>query len=130
MRKQLEEAAETVHTELGSGWSESIYHKALIRELGERGVPHFTEGSISVMYKGWSVGTRRPDLSVETDDGQLIIVELKAGNNRGSSQLNQYLEMAEASQDLGEIQGGALIQFNDELSFEFVQLDDTNMDTE
>jgi GxxExxY protein len=124
MREQLEEAAEAVFAELGPGWSESVYHKAMIRELSERGIPHYTEGSIAVMYKGWSVGTRRPDISVQTDEpGSVIIVELKAGSNRGQSQLKQYLKMGEASVDLGTISGGMLIQFNDKLECEYFERD-------
>lgn len=122
MREQLEEAAEAVFAELGPGWSESVYHKAMLRELSERGIPHYTEGSIAVMYKGWSVGTRRPDISVQTNDS-VIIVELKAGSNRGQSQLKQYLKMGEASADLGTISGGALIQFNDDLECEYFDTD-------
>lgn len=135
MREALLEAAEEVFEYLGPGWSENIYHKALIRELGERKIPVYTEGSLSVMYKGWSVGTRRPDLSIEMDDGRSIVVELKAGSNSGRAQLEQYLEMAETSQDLGEIRGGAVIRFNTELEYEFIELgpepnpDDRNVDS-
>lgn len=123
MREQIEEAAEAVFAELGPGWSESVYHKAMIRELSERGIPHYTEGSIAVMYKGWSVGTRRPDISVQNDDNSVTIVELKAGSNRGRSQLEQYLRMGEASADLGTISGGMLIQFNDDLECEYFERD-------
>lgn len=123
MRERLVEAAEEVFDELGSGWSESIYHKALIRELSERKIPHYTEGSLSVMYKGGSVGTRRPDLMVHSE-GESIIVELKAGSNRGSDQLRQYLDMAKESQDLrGSVSGGALIKFNNELEYVFIGFD-------
>jgi GxxExxY protein len=122
MRESLREAAEEVFEELGPGWSESIYHKALIRELGHRGIPVYTEGSLSVMYKGGSVGTRRPDLMVQMEDGRSIMVELKAGSSRGKAQLMQYLDMGEKTRDLGEIRGGALIKFNEEVEFEFVEL--------
>jgi len=74
------------------------------------------------MYKGGSVGTRRPDLMVQMEDDRSVIVELKAGSNRGMSQLAQYLDMAEATNDLGKIRGGALIKFNDEMEFEFIEL--------
>jgi GxxExxY protein len=136
MRECIREAAEEVFDELGPGWSESIYHKALIRELGHRGIPVYTEGSLSVMYKGGSVGTRRPDLMVQMPDDRSIMVELKSGSNRGKAQLMQYLDMAEKTKDLGEIRGGAVIRFNDEVEYEFIELgpeinpDDRNVDTE
>jgi hypothetical protein len=56
----------------------------------------------------------------ENDD--TIIVELKAGSNSGWAQLEQYIQLTEASTDLGKIRGGALIQFNTEMNMEFVEL--------
>jgi GxxExxY protein len=123
MEQRLEEAAEEVHRELGADWSESIYHKSLMRELSQRGIPFNTEGTISVMYKGAPVGRRRPDLFLTTDDG-LVIVELKAGTSSGLQQLLQYLTMAQKSHDLGTIDGGALVSFNDELEFEYIDLEE------
>jgi GxxExxY protein len=123
MEQRLEDAAEEVHKELGANWSESIYHKSLMRELSQRGIPFNTEGTISVMYKGAPVGRRRPDLFLTTDDG-LVIVELKAGTSSGLQQLLQYLMMAQKSHDLGTIDGGALVSFNDELEFEYIDLEE------
>lgn len=118
MRNRLNEAATEVHNRLGSGWSESVYHSAYERELSERGIPFHSEGSIPVMYKGAPVGRRRPDMFVVTEYG-LIVVELKAGSTSGEEQLQQYIGMTTDLDDLGEIVGGILIQFNNELSFEY-----------
>lgn len=129
MRERLEAAAQEVHDRLGPGWSESIYHRALERELSERGVSFHSEGTIPVLYKGAPVGRRRPDLFVLGEDGETIIVELKSDSSSGWFQLEQYLDLTEASEDLGYIRGGALIQFNNELSVEFVELGpETNPD--
>lgn len=122
MRERLLEAAEEVFEELGSGWSESIYHRALERELSGRGIPFHSEGTVPVLYKGSPVGRRRPDLFIRDEDYNTIIVELKAGSNSGSFQLEQYLDLTEASDDLGKIRGGALIKFNEELEYEFIEL--------
>lgn len=122
MREQLEEAAQEVFDELGPGWSESIYHRALERELAERGIGFGSEGPISVIYKGMPVGRRRPDLFIEDSRGGTIIVELKAGSTSGWFQLEQYLDLTEKSGDFGYIRGGALIQFNDEMNMEFLEL--------
>jgi len=122
MKGTLRDAASTVHYELGDGFSESVYHRALERELSERGVPFHSEGTISVFYKGAPVGRRRPDLFVVTDDG-LIVVELKAGSSSGEAQLQQYLDLTTASTDLGTICGGAVIRFNDTLEFEYFDTD-------
>jgi len=121
MRERLEEASEEVFSELGAGWSESVYHRALERELSERGIPMSSEGPISVIYKGTPVGRRRPDIFIPTDDG-LIIVELKAGSNSGRAQLDEYLGITEKDKNLGEIRGGAVIRFNEEVEYEFIEL--------
>ena len=118
MSNQLKEAAEAVHEELGSGFSESIYHRALERELSEQGVAFHSEGTIPVMYKGAPVGRRRPDLFIVADDGTVTIVELKAGSTSGEAQLDQYLDIVDADSNFGKIAGGALIQFNSSLEFE------------
>jgi len=122
MRERLEQAAQEVFDELGAGWSESVYHRALERELSERQIPFHSEGTIPVMYKGAPVGRRRPDLFVVPDVGDTIVVELKAASNSGSAQLAQYLDMTEADQNLGVIRGGAVIRFNEELEYEFIEL--------
>ncbi len=83
------------------------------------------------MYKGAPVGRRRPDLFIVPEEGSTIVVELKAGSSSGKTQLNQYLDMTEADNNLGEIRGGAVIRFNSELEFEFVELDeDSEIDDE
>lgn len=136
MRKRLEEAAQEVFDELGAGWSESVYHRSLERELSERSIPFHSEGTIPVMYKGAPVGRRRPDLFVVPDVGGTIVVELKAGSNSGRAQLAQYLDMTEDDENLGYIRGGAVIRFNEELEYEFIELgpepnpDDRDVDTE
>ena len=116
--EELRDAAEEVHDILGPGFTESVYHKALIRELSERGIAHHSEGTISVMYKGAPVGRRRPDLFIVTDYG-LIVVELKAGSSSGDAQLEQYIEMVSTNDTLDDVVGGAVIRFNDDLEFEY-----------
>ncbi len=124
MTKQLldevEDAALTVKTILGSGWSETIYQSALQRELSERGVAHHTECTIPVMYKGAPVGRRRPDLFVMDKDGNTVILELKAGTSSGHEQISEYVSMARRSDELTDIFGGMLVGFNESLDIETV----------
>lgn len=119
MRERLKEAAQEVHDRLGPGFTESVYHSALQRELSERGIAHHSEGTIPVIYKAAPVGRRRPDLFVVTDYG-LLVVELKAGSTSGEAQLQQYLGMTADDENLGEIVGGVVIRFNEELEYEYV----------
>jgi GxxExxY protein len=113
----IEFAAKRVFDELGAGFTESVYHSALMRELSERGIPFHSEGTIPVMYRGAPVGRRRPDLFVVGDDG-ITVVELKASSNTGEAQLLQYLDIVSDNSDIGPIVGGAVIRFNDSLEYE------------
>jgi len=67
-------AAIEVHRELGPGFLESVYEKALIVELRRMGLEVVPQREIVISYKGVEVGRHRLDLYVE----DLIIVELKA----------------------------------------------------
>lgn len=118
MRETLQKLAQEVHDQLGPGFTESIYHTALERELSDAGIGFHSEGTIPVMYKGAPVGRRRPDLFVITEYGT-IIIELKAGSSSGSEQLEQYVGMAVEDNNLGDIVGSAVIRFNDSLEFEY-----------
>jgi GxxExxY protein len=62
-----------VHRILGPGYLESIYHCAMIYELGCRGVPIRTEMAVEISYKGQLVGRHRMDLIVRDE----VVVELK-----------------------------------------------------
>ncbi|MEZ5991527.1 MAG: GxxExxY protein [Planctomycetota bacterium] len=63
-----------VHNELGHGFSESVYHKALLVALREAGLSAASEVRIPVVFRGHEVGVYVADLLVE----EKIIVEIKA----------------------------------------------------
>src|SRR5207247_9669288 len=67
-------AADAVHSELGPGFLERVYFRALLYELVERGLNASTELEIPVYYKGRAVGTYFADVVVERQ----ILVEVKA----------------------------------------------------
>jgi len=88
---RIVEAARTVHRTLGPGFLESIYGRALVAELRNRGIPIEREKQIKIWYGAQLVGKHRLDLVVEAS----VIVELKA--NRGivaahAAQLRSYLQ--------------------------------------
>ncbi len=62
-----------VHKELGPGFIESVYHRALIVELERRDIPFETEKEIPICYQGMDVGIHRLDLFV----AGMLVVELK-----------------------------------------------------
>jgi GxxExxY protein len=127
MMDKLSKCATEVHERLGPGFTESVYHSALERELSEQGIPFHSEATIPVMYRGAPVGRRRPDLFVVTDYG-LVVVELKAGSSSGSDQLEQYLGLTTDDDNLGQIVGGALIKFNNVLEYDYTGITDDSED--
>ena len=73
-----------VSNTLGVGFLEKVYQRALLRELSLRGIRAIADASLSVIYKGHSVGEYFADLLVE----DALVVELKCAerlsNPRGS----------------------------------------------
>lgn len=63
-----------VHNELGTGFQEVIYQRALKIELKEAGLSFQREVEMPIYYKGEIIGERRVDFLVE----EKMMVELKA----------------------------------------------------
>jgi GxxExxY protein len=62
-----------VHRELGPGFKETIYERALCLELDSRGIKFESEKSVEVRYKQWSIPGQRIDLIV----AGVVLVEVK-----------------------------------------------------
>ena len=58
---------------LGAGFLEKLYQRALLRELGLRGIRARAEASFAVSYKGQHIGQYYADILVE----DVLVVELK-----------------------------------------------------
>ena len=83
-------SAMAVHRELGPGYPEKVYQKALMIELMEQNIPAQREVLFTAEYHGQPVGEFRVDVFV--DDA--IIVELKAVdamNKKHEQQVITYL---------------------------------------
>ncbi|MCC6317607.1 MAG: GxxExxY protein [Gemmatimonadaceae bacterium] len=65
-----------VHRELGHGFTEPIYQRALALELATRRVDVEQDASIGVFYKGTRVGQHRVPFIVE----RRVVVDLRAGH--------------------------------------------------
>jgi len=63
-----------VNKELGSGFLEKVYEKALLLELSDRGIKAESQVPIKVEYKGKEVGDYYADIIVE----KKVILEIKA----------------------------------------------------
>ena len=92
-----------VHSELGNGFPEINYHRAMIIEMKEQGLKFESEKHIPVFYKNEKVGSRRADFFVE----EAIMVEIKALSKLDDSNLNQAINHLEAF----NLEIGLLINF-------------------
>ena len=63
-----------VHNELGPGFAERIYHKALMIAFEDDGLAYEAEKTFEVFFQNKKVGSFRLDLLVESK----VIVEIKA----------------------------------------------------
>jgi GxxExxY protein len=80
-----------VHKELGPGFLESVYRRAIAVELQEQGIPFETEKKIELRYKKKRVGVHRLDLLVLGE----LVVELKTVetlHKKHYAQLRSYLK--------------------------------------
>ena len=88
---KLMEIVFEVHNQLGPGFTEDIYEKAVMYELSIQNIPYEQQQSIQVFYKGQNMGIYRLDFVI---DGK-IILELKAVsglNDIFKQQLLSYLK--------------------------------------
>jgi len=106
-------SAMRVHSELGNGFQEVIYQRALAIDLGDTELKFVREVEMPVHYKEVRIGTRRVDFLVEDK----ILVELKAIINLEDVHLNQALNYLEAF----KLEIGLLINFGSK-SLQFKRL--------
>ena len=103
LTEQVIGSAFRVHNELGFGFLESVYEKALAIELTKSGVAHQTQSSIKVFYQDQIVGEFVCDMFV---DGCLI-VELKSVTQLSTAHEVQLVNYLAATR----IDVGLLINF-------------------
>ena len=93
----------TVHSELGNGFQEVIYQRALKIEMAEKEIEFSREYEMPVSYKERQIGTRRVDFLVERN----LSVELKAIIQLEDVHLAQAINYLEAY----DLEVGLLINF-------------------
>jgi GxxExxY protein len=80
-----------VHKELGPGFLESVYEKALVEELLRKGLKVETQKGINLIYNDKKIGLHRLDLVVEDK----VVLELKTAERfsiHHKAQLTSYLK--------------------------------------
>jgi GxxExxY protein len=85
--------AQTVHSVLGPGFPEGVYHKALSHEIPKARIPVENQKEVDVFYDGVLCGEYRLDLLV---DGK-VVVELKAVDSLIDSHLAQMISYLKAT---------------------------------
>jgi len=103
LTRQIIGSAMEVHSNLGNGFQEVIYQRALAHELALRSIAFHREVEMPVLYKDKQVGTRRVDFLVEG----CISTELKAITQLEEVHLAQGLNYLEAY----NIEVGLLLNF-------------------
>ncbi len=87
-----------VHSELGNGFQEVIYQRALAIEMANSNLSFEREKEMEIFYRDERIGTRRADFFVE----RKIMVELKAVIKLEDVHLAQAMNYLEAySMEIG-----------------------------
>jgi GxxExxY protein len=97
-------SALAVHRELGPGYLESFYRRAMCVEMRSRGIAFECEKAVEVSYRNELLGTHRIDLVVQG----LIVVELKAVERLDVVHRNQVVAYLKAT----KLRVGLLVNFN------------------
>ncbi len=103
---QIIGCAMEVHNQMGNGFQEVVYQRALSIEFSLQGLSFVRELEMPLEYKGESVGSRRVDFFVE----DLVMVEIKAIQNLEGVHKAQAINYCEAY----NIADGLLINFGAE----------------
>ena len=93
-----------VHTALGAGFVEAVYHRAMRIELRHQGIEFKTEHLVNVCYRGEVLLGHRLDLVVE----DRVVVELKAVAKLEPIHTSQLVSYLRAT----GLRAGLLINFN------------------
>ena len=97
------------YNELGFGFLESVYRRALATELRARGLQIEEEAPVEAVYKGVVVGSFRVDLLVE----RRVVVEIKASALLAPTDRRQLLNYLRATR----CEVGLLLHFGAKAEF-------------
>ncbi|HEY3333134.1 MAG TPA: GxxExxY protein [Capsulimonadaceae bacterium] len=92
LTSQIIGCAMEVHKELGNGFQELIYQRALAIEMATHDLTFVREQEMPIFYKGQDIGTRRVDFFV----ADTVMVEIKAIIQLEDVHLAQALNYLEA----------------------------------
>ena len=124
--KEILALAEIVYYELGSGYKEDIYQKALAIHFRKKKIKYYKESNIEVFYEGESLALFRLDFLIPAQKNRRwqlnnpIIIETKAIpylNNTHRLQIKNYLLSCpkNSSESFKEVKQGFLLNWKAEL---------------
>jgi len=98
MIQKIKKLAKEVFKELGSGYEECVYEKAMEVALRLEKIHYENQRILPIFYKGFNIGQSKPDLVINDKNGkEQIVIELKAVSaklgQKEEVQLKKYLEM-------------------------------------
>jgi GxxExxY protein len=93
-----------VHRQLGPGYPESLYERAMCIELRRSGIPFRSQVAVPVFYKGEGIGEGQLDLLID----EALVVELKAVDRWAMVHEAQVIAYLKATR----LQLGLLFNFN------------------
>ena len=100
-------AAIEVHRELGAGFAEETYQKAMAIELEKRGLAFAAEHPVDLKYKAISIGRGKIDILIEG----VIVIELKSAEPHPKRYRRQVINYLKAT----GLQLGYVINFNSDV---------------
>ena len=89
-RGDINKMVTEIHTALGSGHSERVYHNAFEVSLRELNIPYESERHVPIYYKHHVVGTARADIIVRRST-VLELKTVKSLNDTMIAQAKKYL---------------------------------------
>ena len=79
--KKVKKCAREIYNELGEGWPEVVYQKAMEVGLREQGITYETQRILPISFKGHIIGESKPDLVVWIKQSKVkrlgIVIDLK-----------------------------------------------------
>ena len=97
MIDKIKKLAQDVFKELGSGYEECVYEKAMEVALRLEKIHYENQRILPIFYKNFNIGQSKPDLIINDKAGkEQIVIELKATSaklgQKEEVQLKKYLE--------------------------------------
>jgi len=92
MEGQLREFVNTIYKDLGPGYNECVYHKAMEVILRAQGVQYESERIVPIVFQGHTIGNVRSDIIVE---GRIVLEfkSVRALTDAAALQTRNYLRL-------------------------------------